>query len=97
MDNLSIIESLRIRNEDYKEAIESKNSSISQLEKVNIVLIRIKLFYWKNIKTKKRSITWYWQTALGIRTCLQKNLIILINLSNQYWINKKRLKLNNFT
>ena len=34
MDNLSVIESLRIRNDDYKEAIENKNSSIAQLEKV---------------------------------------------------------------
>lgn len=31
MDNLSVIESLRIRNDDYKEAIESKNNSIVQL------------------------------------------------------------------
>lgn len=31
IDNLSVIESLRIRNEDYKEAIENKNASISEL------------------------------------------------------------------
>lgn len=45
MDNLSVIESLRIRNEDYKEAIESKNKSISQLEKVLSELCRTRQCY----------------------------------------------------
>lgn len=40
LDNMSVIESLRLRNDDYKAAIEHKNISISQLEKVLSFLYR---------------------------------------------------------
>lgn len=56
-DNLSLIESLRIRNEDYRDAIDRKNEAISQLEKVRFYICRTNKFSLKSTSKKTSSTT----------------------------------------
>jgi hypothetical protein len=62
-DNLSVIESLRIRNDDYKAALDHKNASISQLEKVLPSRCRTKQCSFRNSRTRTRSSIWCSPTA----------------------------------
>jgi len=59
LDNTSVIESLRLRNDDYKEAIKHKNGVIAQLEKVLTLLYSKNRYCWRSTKQKMQSIRLY--------------------------------------
>lgn len=56
LDNTSVIESLRLRNDDYKEAINHKNGVIAQLEKVLTVLTIVKVDFAGKVSSKRRRV-----------------------------------------
>ena len=96
-DNASVIESLRLRNDDYKAAVDHKNSVIAQLEKVTHPISRKSRFCSRNTRPRTVSTIWCWRTACATRTCWLKSSTTSTRWSRWCWRRRRSSRPRNST